>query len=187
VAGLKVVAPAFPGDALALLKAAIRDPNPVLFFEHKALYRRIREQLPEGEVIEPLGKARVVRSGTDVTVVAWGWMVHRALEAAAILEGEGISVEVLDLRTLSPLDEEGILASVARTGKAIVVHEAQLTGGFGAEVAARIAERAFESLDGPVRRLAHPDTPVPYHPALEAASIPEPSRIAEAIRELALY
>jgi 2-oxoisovalerate dehydrogenase E1 component len=187
VAGLKVVAPAFPRDALGLLKAAIRDPNPVLFFEQKQLYRRVRERLPAGEVLEPLGVARVVREGKDVTVIGYGALVHQALAAAEALRGEGISVEVLDLRTLSPLDEESILASVRKTGKALVVHEAPLTCGFGAEIAARIAERAFEHLDGPVRRLAYPDIPVPYHPRLEEAALPDERKIAEAVRELARY
>jgi 2-oxoisovalerate dehydrogenase E1 component beta subunit len=185
--GLKVVAPAFPSDALGLLKAAIRDPDPVLFFEHKALYRRVREPLPEGEVLEEIGRARLAREGRDVTAVAYGAMVHRALAAAEALEAEGVSVEVVDLRTLSPLDEEAVLESVRRTGKVLILHEAPLTGGAGAEVAARIAERAFESLDGPVRRLAYPDTPVPYHHDLEAACLPDEGKIAEALRELACY
>ena len=187
VAGLKVVAPAFPGDALGLLKAAIRDPDPILYLEHKHLYRSVRAPLPEGEHLTPLGKARVAREGSDVTVITWGWMVHRALAAAESLSAEGTSVEVLDLRTLCPLDEAAVLASVGKTARALVLHEAPLTGGFGGEIAARILEQAFDRLDAPVRRLAHPDTPVPYHPDLEAASIPDEAKIASAIRELARY
>ncbi len=187
VPGLKVVAPATPRDALGLLKAAIRDPNPVLFFEHKSLYRRIREDLPVNEVLEPLGVARTAREGTDASVITYGWCVHHALAAAAQLDGEGISVEVIDLRTLCPLDEEAVLASVKKTGKALIVHEAPLTGGFGGELAARIAERAFDSLDGPIRRLAFPDTPVPYHARLEAAGLPDAEKIAAALRDLVGY
>jgi 2-oxoisovalerate dehydrogenase E1 component len=187
VPGLKVVAPAFPADALGLLKSAIRDLDPVLFLEHKQLYRRIREPLPAGELLVELGAARVVREGDQVSVIAYGAPVHHALAAAGKLAEEGISVEVIDLRTLAPLDEETVLASVKKTGKALVVHEAPLTGGFGAEIAARIAERGFQSLDGPVVRLGYPDTPVPYHPLLEAASLPDERRIAEAVRELARY
>jgi 2-oxoisovalerate dehydrogenase E1 component len=187
VAGLKVVAPAFPGDALGLLKSAIRDPDPVLYLEHKHLYRSVREPLPGGEHLTPLGKARVAREGTDVTVITWGWMVHRALAAADALAAEGTSVEVLDLRTLCPLDEAAVLASVGKTARALVLHEAPLTGGFGGEIAARILEQAFDRLDAPVRRLAHPDTPVPYHPDLEAAGIPDEARIVSAIRDLSRY
>jgi 2-oxoisovalerate dehydrogenase E1 component beta subunit len=187
VPGLKVVAPAFPRDALGLLKAAIRDPDPVLFFEHKQLYRRVRQRLPEGEVLEDIGAARTIREGSDVTVIAYGWMVHRALAAAETLSGEGISIHLLDLRTLAPLDEEAVLESAKRTGKVLLVHEASRTGGFGAELAARISELAFDHLDGPVRRLAYPDTPVPYHHRLEEAALPDERRIAEAVRELARY
>ncbi len=187
VPGLKVVAPSTPRDALGLLKAAIRDPNPVLFFEHKSLYRRLREELPAEEVLVPLGAARTAREGSDASVITYGWCVHHALAAAAKLEGEGISIEVIDLRTLCPLDEEAVLASVKKTGKALIVHEAPLTGGFGGELAARIADQAFESLDGPVRRLAFPDTPVPFHARLEAAAMPDAEKIAAALRDLVGY
>jgi 2-oxoisovalerate dehydrogenase E1 component beta subunit len=186
--GLKVVAPAWPGDAYDLLRASIRDPNPVLYFEHKHLYRRDKEPRANFERLaaaEPrLGGARIVREGSHVTVIAYGWMVHHAADAAALLEAEGVSTEVVDLRVLAPLDEATILKSVRKTGKALLVHEACLTAGFGAELAARIADQAFEHLDGPVRRVAYPDTPVPYNRALELTSIPSVERIAEAIREL---
>ncbi len=185
--GLKVVAPAWPSDAYALLRAAIRDPNPVLFFEHKHLYRRVKEPravFEEALVPTKIGSARILRTGEHVTAIAYGWMTHQVLEAAALLSGEGISVEVVDLRSLAPLDEGLILESVRRTGKAVVVHEACLTGGFGGELAARISEKAFELLDGPVRRIAYPDHPVPYQKSLEAACIPGVARIAEVIRDL---
>jgi 2-oxoisovalerate dehydrogenase E1 component beta subunit len=185
--GLKVVAPAWPSDAYALLKTAIRDPDPVLFFEHKHLYRRVKEPLDllqrEGGVAR-LGRARVAREGSHVTVISYGWMVHHALEAADMVAGEGISAEVIDLRSLAPLDEDALLESVRKTGKVIIVHEACLTGGFGGELAARIAEKAFEHLDGPIRRIAYPDQPVPYQRALEAACIPNAARIADAMRDL---
>jgi 2-oxoisovalerate dehydrogenase E1 component beta subunit len=192
VPGLKVVAPTFPQDAYDLLRAAIRDPNPVLYFEHKYLYRRVKARVAFGDggparEDRVTARARVVRPGERVTVATYGWMVHRSLEAAEILAPEGISLEVVDLRVLSPLDEASLFASVAKTGKVLVVHEATLTGGFGAEVAARIAERAFEHLDAPVRRLAYPDTVIPYHKKLEAACLPDPEKIARAARELARY
>lgn len=185
--GLKVIAPAFPTDAYALLRAAIRDPNPVLFFEHKHLYRRIRESAAALEAAHgrtSIGSARVVLAGEHVSVLTYGMMVHVALEAASLLAREGVKVEVVDLRTLLPLDEETILGSVRRTGKALVLHEACLTGGFGGEIASRIAERAFEHLDGPVRRLAYPDHPVPHQRGLEEASLPGVTRVAEALRDL---
>jgi len=185
--GLKVVMPAFPGDARGLLVAAIRDPNPVIFLEHKYLYRRVKEPLAGEPPVVPLGSARVRRAGRDLTVIAYGWMVHGALEAAGAAEAEGISVEVLDLRSLAPLDEEAILGSARRTGKVLIVHEAPLTGGFGAEIAARVADRAFDHLDGPVRRLAYPDTPVPYQKDLEAAALPDAGKILDAVRELAAW
>ena len=190
VPGLKVVAPAFPEDAYVLLREAVRDPNPVLFFEHKYLYRRVKAGLPPGSVAVGPGvdaRARVIRRGEDVTVVAWGWMVHRALAAAERLAGEGLSVEVVDLRVLAPLDEETEIASVGRTGRALVVHEAQLTGGFGGELVARIADRAFDSLDAPVRRLAYPDHPVPFNKELEAECLPDEESIAASLRELAAW
>lgn len=186
-AGLKVVAPATPSDAYGLLRAAIQDPDPVLYFEHKYLYRRLREPLAEGDGMVPLGRARIARPGGDLTLVTWGWMVHRSLEAAERLAAEGISVEVVDLRSLCPLDEQAVLSSVRKTAKALIVHEAPLTGGFGAELAARIADEAFADLDGPVRRVAFPDAPVPYQKDLEAASIPSVERIAEEARALARW
>jgi len=183
-AGLKVVCPATARDAKALLKAAIRDPNPVVFCEHKFLYRRIKEFLPAGELIEPLGKAQVVRSGDDITLIAYGSTTHTCLAAAETLAQEGVGAEVIDLRTLVPYDEETVLTSVRRTGRALVVHEAQLTGGFGAEVAARIADLAFPWLDAPVRRLAYPDRPVPYSRVLEQELLPNPEDVVAAVRDL---
>jgi 2-oxoisovalerate dehydrogenase E1 component beta subunit len=188
VPGLKVVVPAWPSDAYGLLRAAIQDPDPVLYFEHKNLYRRIQESVhsdpsaPDG--IVPLGSARVQREGEHLTLITYGWMVHRAVEAAEAVAVEGISTEVMDLRSLAPLDENAILASVRKTGKVLIVHEATLTGGYGGELAARIQEKAFEYLDGPIRRIAYPDTPVPYHKDLEAACLPSVDGIAQAIREL---
>ncbi len=185
--GLKVVAPAWPSDAYALLRAAIRDPNPVLFFEHKHLYRRVKQSAESFEAARReavIGSARIVRSGEDVTVIAYGWMTHTSLEAAEVVSRDGISVEVVDLRSLAPMDEGLILESIRRTGRAVIVHEACFTGGFGGEIAARIGEKAFEFLDGPIRRIAYPDHPVPYHRGLEAASIPSVERIADVIRDL---
>jgi len=190
VPGLKVVAPAWPEDAYTLLREAIRDPNPVLFFEHKYLYRRMKSVLPPDSLAVAAGVeagARIVRPGKDATVVTWGWMVHRALGAAQLLEAEGLSVEVVDLRVLAPLDEGIVMESVGRTGRVLVVHEAQLTGGFGGEIAARIGSEAFESLDAPVRRLAYPDHPVPFNKELEAECLPDEESIAVVLRELAAW
>ncbi len=187
VPGLKVVAPATAYDAKGLIKSAIRDNDPVLFFEHKALYRRIKEEIPAGDYTVPLGQAAVVRAGSDVTIVTYAAMVYVALEAAETLDKEGISVEIIDLRTLAPLDEAAILTSVRKTSRVIVLHEATLTGGVGAEIAARIAERAFDSLDAPVVRIAAPDTPVPYSPPLEAAFLPSAPRVVEKARWLCGY
>ncbi|MCZ6793491.1 MAG: alpha-ketoacid dehydrogenase subunit beta [Planctomycetota bacterium] len=192
VPGIKVVVPAFPGDAYELLRAAIRDPNPVLYLEHKVLYRRIRGPIagpgaPGDEEIWSRGvrpSARVVRPGSDVTVISYGWMLHRSLEAADLLRDEGIAVEVIDLRVLAPLDTETLKASVRKTGKVLVVHEAPRTAGFGGEIAAMIAEETFEFLDAPPRRLAYPETPVPFHRRLEDASLPDPVSIARVAREL---
>ncbi|HVW18620.1 MAG TPA: alpha-ketoacid dehydrogenase subunit beta [Solirubrobacteraceae bacterium] len=182
--GLKVVAPSTPEDAKGLLIASIRDRNPVLYMEHKHLYRRIKGEVPEGAYETPF-RARVAREGTDLTVLAYGAMVHVALEATEDLDGA--SVEVVDLRSLKPLDEEAILASVRKTSKALVVDEANRTCAAGAEVAALIAERAFEDLDGPVRRVATPDVPIPFSPPLEAAVLPSVERVREAARELLEY
>jgi len=187
VPGLKVVIPSTPADAKGLLKSAIRDPDPVMFFEHKKAYRLIKGEVPEGDVLTPIGPAAVRREGTGLTCVAWGLMVHQCLEAAGAVAGEGVSVEVIDLRTLRPLDRETILRSVAKTSRALVVHEDNLTGGFGAEISAIIAEEAFEYLDGPIKRIAAPDTPVPFSPPLEKAFIPQVEDVAKGLRELAEY
>jgi len=183
-AGLKVVCPATAADAKALLKAAIRDPNPVLFFEHKFLYRRVKEVLPEGDVVGTLGEARIARAGRDLTLVAYGSTVWTCLEAADELLREGVEAEVVDLRTLVPYDEETVLASVRKTSRALVVHEAPLTLGFGAEVAARLADAAFPYLDAPIRRVAYPDRPVPYARVLEQQLLPTKDKILAAAREL---
>ena len=187
VPGLKIVAPATPKDAKGLLTAAIRDPDPVIYLEHKFLYRRIKEEVPDGEVQVPIGKARLAREGKDVSIVTYAAMLHVALEAAEAAAREGISVEVLDLRTLLPLDEEAILATAARTGKVIVLHEATRTGGPGGEISALIAERAFEYLDAPVLRVAPPDTPVPYSPPLEEHFLPNADKVGKAIRAIYDY
>jgi pyruvate/2-oxoglutarate/acetoin dehydrogenase E1 component len=187
VPGLKVVLPATARDAKGLIKAAIRDNDPVVFFEHKALYRRVKEEIPEGDFTVPIGKANIHREGSDVSIITYAAMVHTATEAAEIASKDGISVEVVDLRTLTPLDEDTILASVRKTSKAIVLHEATLTGGFGGEVAARITEKAFEHLDGPVLRIAAADTPVPFSQTLEDAYLPNVEKVLERIRWLAAY
>ena len=188
VPGLKVVTPGTPEDAKGLLKSAIRDPDPVLFLEHKKTYRLIRGEIPEGEFTTRLGSAAVRREGAKLSVFAWGLMLHYCLEAAEQAAADGISAEVVDLRTLRPLDKETILASVRKTGKALVVYEDNLTGGFGAEVAAIIAEEAFDHLDGPVMRLAGPDVPaMPFNKPQEDAFLPNPEKIAAAIRQLAAY
>jgi 2-oxoisovalerate dehydrogenase E1 component beta subunit len=188
VPGLKVVSPGTPEDAKGLLKSAIRDPDPVLFLEHKKTYRLIRGEIPEGEFTTPLGSAAVRREGTKLSVFAWGLMLHYCLEAAEAAAADGISAEVVDLRTLRPLDKETILASVRKTGKALVVYEDNLTGGFGAEVAAIIAQEAFDHLDGPVMRVAAPDVPaMPFNKPQEDAFLPNPEKIAAAIRKLAAY
>lgn len=185
--GLKVVVPAFAEDAKGLLLAAIRDPNPVLYFEHKHLYRLRREEVPAGEYVTPIGRARLVREGAALSVISYGWMLHKCLDAAELAAADGIAADVLDLRTLAPLDREAVLGSVRKTGKALVVHEATRTGGVGGEIAALIAEEAFDSLDGPVVRLASEDAPVPHNPGLEAAFQPTVGEIAGAIRRLAAY
>jgi len=186
--GLKVVIPSNPYDAKGLLKSAVRDPNPILFFEPKKGYRLIKGEVPDGEYTVPIGPARVSRSGSDLTVFAYGMMHHYALQAAETAAQEGIDVEVVDLRTLYPVDRETILTSVQKTGKALIVHEANLTGGYGAEIAATIAEGAFTDLDAPVRRLAGPDVPaVPFSHPLQDWFMVNPTKILEAIRNLALY
>jgi len=183
--GLKVVAPSTAQDAKGLLSAAIRDPNPVVYLEHKHLYRRVKGDVPEGRYEVPLGKARVAREGTDLSVIAYGAMVGVALEATEDLEGA--SVEVIDLRSLVPLDRDAILASVRKTSKVVVLHEATRSCGVGAEVCALIAEEAFEDLDGPVVRVTAPDTPIPFSPPLERAVLPQLDDVKEACRELLAY
>jgi 2-oxoisovalerate dehydrogenase E1 component beta subunit len=189
VPGLKVVAPSNPVDAYGLIKGAIRDDNPVLYFEHKYLYRRLKGDLPEdADFVTPLGQAAVVREGSDMTIYTYGWMVEVSVEAATKLQNEdGISVEVIDLRTLLPLDRETILRSIAKTSKALIVHEDTRTLGVGAEVAAILAEEAFDMLDGPIMRVTSPDTPVPYSPPLEQAFLPNPEKVMVAARKLAAY
>ncbi len=187
IPGLKVVCPSTPADAKGLLVSAIEDPNPVLFFEHKHLYRRIKGEVADERYTVPFGEARTHRHGEDVTVITWGAMVYTADEAAQKLADEGVSVEILDVRTLVPWDRETVLESVRRCSKALVLHEDTRTGGFGAEIAATIADEAFEHLDGPVRRLAAPDSPVPFAPNLEKEFIPQVDDVVRALRELAAY
>jgi len=187
IPGLKVVCPATPADAKGLLIEAIQDPNPVLYFEHKHLYRRIKDEVPEERYTVPFGEARTHREGDDISLITWGAMVYTADEAAQKLEDEGVSVEILDLRTLAPWDKEAVLSSVEKTSKALILHEDTLTGGFGAEIAATISEEAFESLDAPVRRIAAPDTPVPFSPPLEKAFIPQVEDVVAGLKELAEY
>jgi 2-oxoisovalerate dehydrogenase E1 component beta subunit len=182
--GLKVVAPSTPQDAKGMIVAAIRDPNPVVFLEHKHLYRRVKGEVPDGAYATDF-TSRVAREGTDLTIIAYGAMVHAALTAAQSFSDA--SIEVLDLRSLVPLDEEAILASVVKTSKVLVVDEANRTCAAGAEVASLIADRAFEHLDGPVRRLATPDVPIPFSPPLEAAVLPGVETITEAARALLDY
>jgi 2-oxoisovalerate dehydrogenase E1 component beta subunit len=185
--GLKVVYPSTAHDAKGLLKSAIRDNNPVLFFEHKFLYRRIKEELPNGEFTVPLGKAAVRREGRDLTIISYAAMMYPALEAAGELAKEGIEAEVIDLRTLLPLDRETILASVKKTNKLLIVHEDTRTGGIAGEIAALVCEGAFEDLDGPIARVTALDTPTPYSPPLEEYFLPNASKIVAASRELARY
>ncbi|PTX52200.1 branched-chain alpha-keto acid dehydrogenase E1 component [Melghirimyces profundicolus] len=188
VPGLKIVTPSTPHDVKGLLISAIRDEDPVLFFEHKRCYRLIKGEVPEEEYTVPIGKAEVKREGTDVTVISYGLTLHFALKAAEELEKEGISVHVLDLRTLIPLDKEAVLEAVAKTGKVLIIHEDNLTGGFGGEVSAIISEQAFFELDAPVRRLAGPDVPaMPYSPPLEKEFMLNPEKVTNAIRELAEF
>jgi 2-oxoisovalerate dehydrogenase E1 component beta subunit len=188
VPGLKVVAPATPYDAKGLLKSAVRDDNPVIYFEHKRLYRSVKEDLPEGDFTVPIGPAEVRLEGRDLSIITYGGTMHQALDAARIVEKEdGLKVEVLDLRTLLPLDREAILATARKTGKVLIAHEDRLTGGIGGEVAAIIAEHAFDCLDGPIRRVAALDTHVAFSPPLEEYILPNTNKIVEAIRELAAY
>jgi pyruvate dehydrogenase E1 component beta subunit len=183
VPGLKVVAPAFPADAKGLLKAAVRDDNPVLVMESETLYA-VKGEVPDGDHVVPLGRAQVVRPGKDVTIVAYSRMTHVALEAAAALEKEGISAEVVDLRSLRPLDESALVASVERTHRMVVVHEGWPYGGVGAEIADRVQRLAFDALDAPVLRVATLDVPMPYSAKLEQACIPQPDRVVGTVKRL---
>jgi len=185
--GLKVVCPATAYDAKGLIKSAIRDNDPVLFFEHKGLYRRIKEDLPAEEFTVPIGKAKVVREGRDLTIVTYGAMVWVALEAADKLAEEGVQVEVVDLRTLVPLDRETVCQSAKKTSKVLLLHEDTRTGGMAGELAATITESVFEYLDGPIVRVTAPDTPVPYSPPLEEAFLPNADKVIEKARWLYRY
>ena len=185
--GLKVVCPATAYDAKGLIKSAVRDNDPVIFFEHKGLYRRIKEDLPAGDYTVPIGKAKVVREGRDLTIVTYGAMLWTALEAADELAREGASIEVVDLRTLLPLDRETVLASVQKTSKVLLVHEDTRTGGIAGELAVSIAESIFEYLDGPILRVTAPDTPVPFSPTLEEAFLPNTAKVVEKARWLWRY
>src|SRR6188508_425895 len=187
IPGLKIVCPSTPHDAKGLLASAIEEPNPVLYFEHKHLYRRIKGDVPEERYTVPFGHARVHRPGDDATIVTWGAMVHTASEAADELAKEGFEAEVVDLRTLVPWDKDRVLEGVQRCSKVLVLHEDTRTAGFGAEIAATIAEEAFEHLDAPIVRIAAPDTPVPFAPPLEKAFIPQVEDVVTALRELAAY
>jgi len=185
IPGLKCVCPATPEDAKGLLISAIEDPNPVLFFEHKHLYRRIKGEVPDERYTTPIGKARIHQEGEDVSVITWGAMVYTATEAAKQLDD--VSVEIVDLRSIMPWDKEAVLASARKTSKVLVLHEDTRSGGFGGEIAATIAEEAFEDLDAPVKRIAAPDTPVPFSPVLEKAFIPQVDDVVAGLRELAEY
>jgi 2-oxoisovalerate dehydrogenase E1 component beta subunit len=185
--GLKVVCPATAYDAKGLIKSAIRDNDPVLFFEHKGLYRKIKEELPTEEYTVPIGKAKVVREGRDLSIITYGAMVWTALEAAETLAAEGCSVEVVDLRTLLPLDRDTVCSSVRKTSKALLLHEDTRTGGMAGELAATITENVFEYLDGPIVRVTAPDTPVPYSPPLEEAFLPNAEKVVEKARWLYRY
>jgi 2-oxoisovalerate dehydrogenase E1 component beta subunit len=187
IPGLKCVCPATPEDAKGLLISAIEDPNPVLFFEHKHLYRRIKAEVREERYTTPIGKARTHREGRDISLITWGAMVYTADEAAKQLESDGVSVEIVDLRTVLPWDKAAVLESVRKTSKVLVLHEDTHTGGFGAEISATIAEEAFEDLDAPVRRVTAPDTPVPFSPPLEKAFIPQVEDVVQGLRALAEY
>lgn len=188
IPGLTVVIPSNPYDAKGMLKAAIRDPDPVIFLEHKGAYRLIRGEVPDEDYTVPLGKAAVVRQGGDMTAIAYGMMLHHCLKAAEEMAGTGVEVEVVDVRTISPLDRDTIIESVKKTGKALVVYEDNRSGGWGAEISASIAEAAIEYLDGPILRVTGPDVPaMPYNHAQEEFFMPNPEKILSAMRELAAY
>ena len=185
--GLKVVCPATAYDAKGLIKASIRDNKPVIFFEHKYLYRRIKDEVPEEDYVIPLGQARIARSGRDLSIITYAAMVHLALEAAELLSQEGIELEVLDLRTLSPLDRPAIAETVRRTNKVMILHEDVRTGGIAGEIAAIINEDAFDSLDGPIVRLTALDSPVPFSPPQEEYFLPKVSDVIREVRKLMSY
>lgn len=185
--GLKIVYPSTAEDAKGLMKSAIRDDDCVLFFEHKYLYRRIKGTMPAGDVTVPIGKARLAREGTDVSIITYAATVHKALEAAELLAGEGISVEVLDLRTLAPLDDDAIVATVKKTNRLLIVHEDTRTGGIAGEITARVNEHCWEWLDAPVLRVTAADIPLPYSPPLEDYVLPQTADIVRAVRRLAGY
>jgi 2-oxoisovalerate dehydrogenase E1 component beta subunit len=185
--GLKVLYPSTAYDAKGLLKSAIRDNNPVLFFEHKFLYRRVKEEIPAGDYTVPIGKAVVRREGRNLTIISYAAMMHASLEAADTLAKEGIEAEVIDLRTLLPLDRETILASIEKTNRLLIVHEDTRTGGIAGEIAAIVCETAFQHLDAPIARVTALDTPVPYSPPLEERFLPNAEKVAAAARELAQY
>jgi len=187
VPGLKLVAPSTPYDAKGLLKAAIRDNNPVLYFESKFLYRRIKGEIPGSDYIVEIGKADVKRSGNDISVITYGTGVHWSLEAAETLTKENIEVEVLDLRSLMPLDTEAIFSSVKKTGKVLIVHEDSLTGGIGGEIAALISDNCFQYLDAPIKRVASLDAPVPFAPTLEEYFLPSTEKVVKALKELSAF
>ncbi len=185
--GMKVVAPATPADAKGLIKSAIRDNNPVLFLEHKFLYRRIKDEVPEGDITVPIGKARLHREGRDLSIITYAAMVHTAQEAADVLAKDGIEIEILDLRTLSPLDRDAITQTVKKTNKVILLHEDTRTGGLAGEIAAIINEEAFEDLDGPIVRITSLDTPVPFSPPLEHYFLPKVEDVVREARKLHAY
>lgn len=185
--GLKVICPATARDAKGLIKAAVRDNNPVLFFEHKYLYRRVKEELPEEEYVIPIGKARVHREGRHVSVITYAAMVYVAQEAAEILAKEGIELEILDLRTLLPLDKDAIRETVEKTNRVIVLHEDTKTGGIAGEIAAIINEEAFDALDAPITRITSLDSPVPFSPPLEKAFMPQVEDVVREARRLVAY
>ena len=186
--GLKIVMPSSPADVSGLLRSAIRDEDPVLFLEHKRLYRLIKGEVPDGDYTVPIGKAEVKREGTDITVISYGLALHFCLEAAETLAGEGISAHVIDLRSIRPLDSETILAGARKTGKVLIVHEDNKFGGVGAEVSALIAEEALFDLDAPVQRLAGPEIPaMPFAPTMEKFYMLSPAKVATAMRELAAF
>ena len=185
--GLKIVAPSFPYDAKGLMKAAIRDNNPVLYLEHKRLYRHIKGEVPDTDYIVDIGKGVIRREGTDISIITYGSAVHLALEAAELVSHNGISIEVVDLLSLAPLDIDLIISSVRKTGKVLIAHEDNITGGIGGEISALITERSFENLDAPVKRIGALDIPTPYSPPLEEFFLPNTKKMVAAITELAAY